>query len=73
MSMENWEKRLDGSLEFNGNGLLTSPGEIGIEQAKLHAEMEYEKYCIIQDRLYESDFDCFLMLAQEVVNKNEEK
>ena len=66
MSMEDWAKRLDGFLEFNGNELLTGPGKISAEQAKLHAETEYEKYRIIQDRLYESDFDCFLMLEQQV-------
>ena len=69
MSMEDWAKRLDGFLEFNGNELLTGPGKISVEQAKLHAETEYEKYRIIQDRLYESDFDRFLMLEQEVNHK----
>lgn len=64
MSMEDWAKRLDGFLEFNGNELLTGPGKISAEQAKLHAETEYEKYRIIQDRLYESDFDRFMMLEQ---------
>lgn len=57
MSMEDWAKRLDGFLEFNGNELLTGPEKISAEQAKLHALTEYEKYRIIQDRLYESDFD----------------
>ena len=66
MSMEDWAKRLDGFLEFNGNELLTGPGKISAEQAKLHAETEYKKYRIIQDRLYESYFDCFLMLEQQV-------
>ena len=71
MSMEDWAKRLDGFLEFNGNELLTGPGKISAEQAKLHAETEYEKYRIIQDSLYESDFDRFLMLEQEVNHKDE--
>lgn len=71
MSMEDWAKRLDGFLEFNGNELLTGPGKISAEQAKLYAETEYEKYRIIQDRLYESDFDRFLMLEQEVNYKDE--
>ena len=69
MSMEDWAKRLDGFLEFSGNELLTGPGKISAEQAKLHAETEYEKYRIIQDRLYESDFDRFLRLEQEVNQK----
>jgi hypothetical protein len=71
MSMEDWAKRLDGFLEFNGNELLIGPGKISAEQAKLHAETEYEKYRIIQDRLYESDFDRFFLLEQEVNHKDE--
>ncbi len=66
MSMEDWAKRLDGFLEFNGNELLTGPGKISAEQAKLHAETEYEKYRIIQDRLYASDFDRFMALEAEI-------
>ena len=65
MSMEDWAKRLDGFLEFNGNELLIGPGKISAEQAKLHAETEYEKYRIIQDRLYASDFDRFIALEAE--------
>ena len=61
MSMEDWARRLDGFLEFNGNEILTGPGKISAEMAKLHAETEYEKYRIIQDRLFESDFDRFLL------------
>lgn len=57
MSMEDWAKRLDGFLEFNENEILTGPGKISHEEAKLHAETEYEKYRLIQDRLFESDFD----------------
>ena len=71
MSMEDWAKRLDGFLEFNGNELLTGSGKIREEQAKRHAETEYEKYRMIQDRLYESDFDRFVMLEQEVSRKDE--
>ena len=70
MSMEDWAKRLDGFLEFNGNELLIGPGKISAEQAKLHAETEFEKYRIIQDRLYESDFDRFLMLEQNIDDNN---
>ena len=60
MSMEDWAKRLDGFLEFNGNEILTGPGKISAEQAKLHAESEFEKYRITQDRLFKSDYDLFL-------------
>ena len=71
MSMEDWSRRLDGFLEFNGEKLLIGPGKISAEQAKLHAETEYEKYRLVQDRLYESDFDRFLMLEQEVSHADE--
>lgn len=57
MSMEDWAIRLDGFLEFNENKILTDSGKISHEQAKLHAETEYEKYRLIQDRFFESDFD----------------
>ena len=60
MSMQDWAARLDGFLEFNGRELLIGPGKISAEQAKLHAETEFEKYRIVQDKLFESDFDRFL-------------
>ena len=62
MTMEDWAKRLDGFLEFNGNEILMDAGKISHEQAKLHAETEYEKYRVVQDRLFESDFDRFIAL-----------
>ena len=61
MTMNDWAQRLDSFLEFNGNEILTGPGKITAEQAKLHAETEFEKYRIIQDRLYQSDFDRFML------------
>ncbi len=64
MTMADWAKRLDGFLEFNGNEILTGPGKISHEQAKLHAETEFEKYRIVQDRLFESDFDRLLKSAE---------
>ena len=70
MSMEDWAKRLDGFLEFNGNEILTNPGKISAEQAKLHAETEFEKYRILQDRKFMSDYDRFL-LEQEDQTKHE--
>ena len=69
MSMEDWAKRLDGFLEFNGTELLTGAGKISAEQAKLHAESEFEKYRIIQDQLFTSDFDKYL-LELEAQTKN---
>lgn len=66
MSMEDWASRLDGFLEFNGNELLTGPGKVSAEEAKLHTETQYERYRVIQDRLFESDFDRFLQLEMSV-------
>ena len=57
MTMEDWAKRLDLFLEFDEREILKNPGEVTAEIAKQHAESEFEKYRIIQDRLYESDFD----------------
>ena len=65
MSMEDWAKRLDGFLEFNGTEILTGAGKISAEQAKLHAETEFEKYRIIQDRLFMSDYDRYLLELEE--------
>ncbi len=57
MTMEDWSKRLDSFLEFNGKEILMDAGKISYEEAKLHAETQFEKYRIVQDRLFESDFD----------------
>lgn len=65
MSMEDWAKRLDSFLEFNGTEILTGAGKISAEQAKLHAETEFEKYRIIQDKLFVSDFDKYLLELKE--------
>ena len=65
MSMEDWAKRLDGFLEFNGNEILTGTGKISAEQAKLYAETEFEKYRIVQDRIFMSDYDKFLIELEE--------
>ena len=57
MTMEDWAKRLDLFLEFDDREILQNPGKITAKIAKAHAESEFEKYRIIQDRLFESDFD----------------
>jgi len=66
MTMNDWAKRLDGFLEFNGNEILMGAGKVSAEQAKLHAETEYEKYRIVQDRLFKSDFDRFSELEERL-------
>ena len=71
MSMEDWAKRLDGFLEFNGNELLMEPGKVSAEQAKLHAETEFEKYRIVQDRLFMSDYDKYLLELEHQAEQSE--
>ncbi|MFA5519573.1 MAG: virulence RhuM family protein, partial [Spirochaetota bacterium] len=60
MTMADWEERLNGFLTLWDREVLKDNGKISKELAKLHAETEFEKYRIIQDRLYKSDFDRFL-------------
>ena len=60
MTMEDWAKQIDTILAAGGNEVLQTPGNVSAEEAKEHAETEFEKYRIIQDRLFQSDFDRFL-------------
>ena len=69
MSMEDWAKRLDGFLEFNGNELLTGAGKVSAEQAKLYADTEFEKYRIVQDKIFMSDYDKYLLKFEEESKK----
>ena len=57
MTMEDWEIRLNRFIEATDREILQSAGKVTAEIAKAHAESEFEKYRIIQDRLFESDFD----------------
>ena len=57
MTMEDWAKRLDSFLDFTEREILQGSGKVSMEAAKEHAENEFEKYRIVQDRLFESDFD----------------
>ena len=70
MTMEDWADRLNRFLEFNEHDILTDSGKVTHEIAKAFAETEFEKYRIIQDRLYESDFDRFVMLEEKATNEN---
>lgn len=60
MTMEDWARHLDRILTATEHEILTNAGKISMEVAKEHAETEWEKYRIIQDRIYQSDFDLFL-------------
>jgi hypothetical protein len=62
MTMEDWAQHLDRILMATEHELLTNAGKISMEVARQHAETEWEKYRIVQDQLFESDFDRFLQL-----------
>jgi len=59
MTMEDWAKRIDIILEAGGDAILSDAGKVTAEFAKKFAETEFEKYRVIQDRLFSSDFDRF--------------
>ena len=59
MTMEDWAKRIDIILEAGDDKVLTDAGSVSHEDAQTFAESEFEKYRVIQDRLFESDFDRF--------------
>ena len=69
MTMEDWAKRLDLFLQFDDRKILQNAGTIGAEIAKIHAESEFEKYRIIQDQLYQSDFDNLINKLDEPHNE----
>lgn len=64
MTMEDWAQKLDVFLKFNDEEILRDKGRVSAEIAKSFAESEFEKYRIVQDRLFESDFDKLLASAE---------
>ena len=66
MTMQDWEQRLNGFLTLWDREVLQDAGKVSAELAKRHAESEFEKYRIVQDRLYVSDFDRFFALEEEI-------
>lgn len=72
MTMEDWSKRLDTFLEFDERELLKDAGKISAELAKEHALSEFEKFRVVQDRLYESDFDKMLNITKKAEEKPKE-
>lgn len=59
MTMEDWAKRIEKFLDLTDRPILTDAGHVSAEQAKEYAETEFEKYRVIQDKLFQSDFDRF--------------
>jgi len=72
MTMEDWSKRLDLFLEFDEREILQDAGKITAKIAKEFAESEFEKYRIVQDRLFKSDFDKLLEQQENAVKQDKE-
>ena len=69
LTMQDWEKRLNGFIEMFDYVILQDAGKVSAEIAKLHAETEFEKYRVIQDRLFMSDFDKYMLELEENAKK----
>ena len=69
LTMQDWEKRLNSFIEMFDYGILQDAGKVSAEIAKLHAETEFEKYRVIQDRLFMSDFDKYMLELEENTKK----
>lgn len=69
LTMQDWEKRLNSFIEMFDYGILQDTGKVTAEIAKLHAETEFEKYRVIQDRLFMSDFDKYMLELEENAKK----
>lgn len=72
LTMADWEKRLNSFIEMFEYGLLQDAGKVSNEIAKLHAETEFEKYRVIQDRLFMSDFDKYMLELEQRIKKDED-
>lgn len=70
LTMADWEKRLNAFIGMFEYGLLKDAGKVTAEIAKLHAETEFEKYRVIQDRQFLSDYDKYLLELVEQAQKN---
>ena len=66
--MEDWAKKLDVFLEFNEEAILKDKGKISAAIAKSFAESEFEKYRIIQDKTFVSDFDKYLAELENTIS-----
>ena len=69
LTMQDWEKRLNGFIEMFDYGILKDAGKVSAEIAKLHAETEFEKYRVIQDRTFISDYDRYLLELENSVKE----
>lgn len=69
LTMQDWGKRLNSFIEMFDYGILQDAGKVTAEIAKLNAETEFEKYRVIQDRLFMSDFDRYILELEENAKK----
>ena len=65
LTMQDWEERLNRFIEMFEYGMLKDAGKVSAEIARLHAETEFEKYRVIQDKMFLSDFDRFILETEE--------
>ena len=72
MTMHDWETRLNAFIQMFEYGLLKDAGKVSAEIARLHALSEFEKYRVIQDRLFMSDYDRFLLEMEAHKEQNDE-
>jgi len=70
MYMEDWAEKLNAFLKFNEYEILQDKGKVTTEIAKELAETEFEKYRVIQDKKYVSDFD---VVAQQLIENNKKR
>ena len=71
LTMQDWETRLNGFIQMFEYGLLKDAGKVSAQIAKLHAETEFEKYRVIQDKLFLSDFDKYMLELEEAAKAKE--
>ena len=72
MTMNDWAQRLNAFLKFNEYDLLNNAGKVSAEVAKAFAESEFEKYRMVQDKLFQSDFDKFVETSMDAIRKKKE-
>jgi len=73
MTMRDWAEKLNAFLKFNNRDILENPGKVTAEIAKEFAESEFEKYRVVQDRLFQSDFDNLVHQSEKLIEFNKKK
>lgn len=73
LTMNDWEKRLNNFIEMFEFGLLKDSGKVSAEIAKIHAETEFEKYRVIQDQIFMSDYDKYMIELENNIKESKKK